>query len=204
VKFFSIIIPTFDAGATLAQALESILAQSFTRYEVFIQDGGSQDDTLAIAARYAPRFRGRLQIKTAKDHGVYEAMNRALDGTRGRWCYFLGADDILHRPEVLQTVCSEIRRKPTSQMVYGDVIMLENRNIYDGPFDLPKLLEKNICHQAIFYRREVFREIGGFNLDFPILADWDLNLRCFLSGQIEIHYLDMIFPALATRKATRI
>ncbi len=192
MSFFSIIIPTLNAATTLAHTLESILQQTFAHYEIVLHDGGSQDETLAIATRFADAFQGRLRIIQKSDSGVYDAMNQALRQARGRWLYFLGADDTLHDADVLRQVAKAIRCDPWCQLLYGDVILHSTQTRYAGEFDREKLLEINICHQAIFYRREVFAEIGDYNLAYPIWADWDFNFRCFHSGQLIIRYLDLV------------
>ena len=189
---FSIIIPTLNAAGTLTEALKSVAKQTTRNFEILLQDGGSTDATLEVASKFQKKFGRRLRIIQRADTGVYDAMNQALTVARGRWIYFLGADDVLLKRDVLERVTDEIRRRPHCQFLYGNVIMLSTRNRYAGPFDWDNLLMKNICHQAIFYRRGVFREIGKYNLDYPELADWDLNIRCFLSERLEIHYLDCV------------
>ena len=64
---------------------------------------------------------------------------------------------------------------------------------YAGVFDLDRLLfETNICHQAIFYRRELFAGIGPYNLRYPVWADWDFNIRCFSNPALVTRYMDIV------------
>jgi hypothetical protein len=67
--------------------------------------------------------------------------------------------------------------------VVGDCSWAKSGTIYDGPFDLPKLLNRNICHQAIFYRAEFARRIGEYNGDYRVCGDWDFNIRCWAGAQ---------------------
>ena len=71
--------------------------------------------------------------------------------------------------------------------------------LYDGRFSLRKLLTRNICHQAMFYRRDFIEgEIGSYSIEFPACADWDLNLRC--RAKTRFHYLEIIIADLQNRR----
>jgi hypothetical protein len=58
-------------------------------------------------------------------------------------------------------------------------MVIRRGQIYDGEFTIERLLEQNICHQAIFYRTEIFYKLGNYDLNYPVCADWELNLRFF-------------------------
>ena len=77
-----------------------------------------------------------------------------------------------------------------SVQVIGDAGWAKNGSVYDGIFDLRKLLIGNICHQAIFYRAAFPKRIGEYNTRYVVLADWDFNLRCW--SETEFKYLDRI------------
>lgn len=182
VPFFSIIIPVFNAGTHLEALLLSILNQSFTDFEVLIMDAVSTDNTIEIAKSFHD---DRFFLFSESDKGVYDAMNKGIDVSRGQWLYFIGADDTLRDRGILAKVQSLITDIPTCKWVYGDVVLKGDGlvgcdgQLYDGEFSLSKLLEKNICHQAIFYHKDLFQEIGKYNLGYPILADYDFNLKAF-------------------------
>jgi glycosyltransferase involved in cell wall biosynthesis len=181
----SIIIPTFNASRTIARCLESIQNQTFNDLEVLIQDGGSTDNTLQIVEAFQAGIPTlELKIQQGRDRGVYDAMNQAVSRARGEWLYFLGSDDELHDEDVLRAVMC-VKNASKYGVLYGDVKIIgdcewaKNGAVYDGPFDLRKLLSRNICHQAMFYRSEVVRRVGAFNIDYRVCGDWDYNLRCW-------------------------
>ncbi len=191
--FFSIIIPTYGAESFVAECLESLRRQTFPDFEILVLDGGSTDKTVEVVSRLAPAFVGRLSLRSEKDAGVFAAMNKGIRLARGQWLYFLGSDDRLHQPDTLRCVKEFISRQSSGDLVYGDVILRSDTSRYAGAFDLDRLLfEKNICHQAIFYRRTVFEKIGDYNLRYRIWADWDLNIRCFQHPAFVCHHLDLI------------
>jgi len=183
MPMLSIMIATFNSSKTIGRCLDSIKNQTFTDFEIVVQDGFSTDTTLDIIREFE-LANSRIEVRTErfKDRGVYDAMNRAVARARGTWLYFLGSDDELNDVNVLKQAMSP-EHVDKNEILYGNVRIVgdcfaAHDSIYDGPFDLPKLLRKNICHQAIFYRADLARRAGSFNLDYPLHADWDFNLRC--------------------------
>ena len=190
---FSIILPTHRVETVIGECLESILRQTHADYEILVMDGGSNDKTLELVSKRAAVFDGRLTLRSEKDTGVYDAMNKGISLAKGEWLYFLGADDRLHDPHVLERASQFFHRHPDRHLVYGDVIMRSDSRRYDGGFDLNKLLhQRNICHQAIFYRRTVFDKVERYNLHYRIWADWDLNIRCFQHPELLHQHLDLV------------
>jgi hypothetical protein len=73
------------------------------------------------------------------------------------------------------------------------VIRRSTGSRYAGVFDLDRLIfETNICHQSIFYRRELFAGIGPYNLRYRVWADWDFNIRCFSNPALVTRYMDIV------------
>lgn len=156
--------------------------------EYVVVDGASTDGSLEIARSLKPTENIAVKIVSEPDGGVYEAMNKGVKLAKGRYLYFLGAGDTLH-PGSLQEVQ---RRLPFHDcgFLYGDVIYKGER--YDGIFDRAKLSHQNICHQSIFYGREVFGLCGEYNLRYRRLADWEMNMRCFSDRNISKSYMDFV------------
>lgn len=190
---FSIIVPTLNVAATLRTCLESVVQQTCSDFEVVLVDGGSTDETLDIAKSFASDLVTRLLIRSSPDEGTYDAMNRGVDMANGAWLLFLGADDTLYEPDTLAHVAAFIRDHEPSDLVYGDVLLRSTSTRHAGTFDLDRLLyDTNICHQAIFYRREIFAGIGPYNLRYTVCADWDLNIRCFSNPALVTRYMDLV------------
>jgi glycosyltransferase involved in cell wall biosynthesis len=161
-------------------------------YEFLVIDGGSTDDTLAHLRAQGPA----LRYVSEPDDGIYDAMNKGIRLSSGKFLYFLGAGDRL-LPGVLEAVAAEISKLPcqgqTSRptLLYGTVELSGHSRPYDGRFNRFKLLRDNICHQAIFYQRSVFAQLGFYNTKYRSLADWEFNIRCFNDRGIHKRYIPL-------------
>ncbi len=206
---FSIIVPALNAADTLGACIDSVVGQTCTDFELVLVDGGSTDGTVDIANSSAPALGARLVIHSGPDQGIYDAMNRGVGMATGAWLLFLGADDALFEADTLARVADFIGEHEPSDLVYGDVMFRTTSSRHYGAFDLDRLLfEQNICHQAIFYRRELFAGIGPYNLRYPVWADWDFNIRCFSNPALVTRYMDIVVAryndlnGLSARKGT--
>lgn len=90
----SLIIPAYNAGHFLGNALESVLCQTGREFEILIVDDGSGDDTADVAQEYAGRF-SNIRLISSKHRGVSHARNLGLDAAKGTYVAFLDADDVL-------------------------------------------------------------------------------------------------------------
>jgi glycosyltransferase involved in cell wall biosynthesis len=188
----SIITVVYNGAATLEKTIQTVLAQTYDSFEYIIVDGGSTDGTLAILDTYRAHI---AKYVSEPDKGVYDAMNKGIRMASGHWLFFLGADDILYDNEVLASVAGALGDGPLApppDLLYGNVVSPSYKGIYDGQFTFEKLLSKNISHQAIFYKRQLFDRIGNYNLHYKAYADWAFNIRCFADQGIRTAYLDRV------------
>lgn len=179
----SIITVVLNGADTLERAIVSVLNQSFGNIEYVIVDGGSLDGSIDIIRKYEANL---THWSSQKDNGVYDAMNKALSNTSGKWIYFLGADDQLL--DVLETVAGYLKDEKT--IYYGNVYRPKMGRVYDGKFSAYKLACRNICQQAIFYPRWVWDNYS-FNLKYPIFADYEFNLRCYADTNLQFEYMPL-------------
>jgi glycosyltransferase involved in cell wall biosynthesis len=179
----SLVIPTMNSAALLADALQSLERQTFRDFEVIVSDGASSDASVSVAQRFVAGVPG-LRIESRPDTGVYDAINRGVRLARGDWFLVLGSDDCLHAPDTLAAVAPHLHAAGDAQLVYGDVRMMAPNQCgvapggrFAGPMSLKRWCESNVCQQSIFYRRALFDTLGGFDLRYRLYADWAFNLR---------------------------
>ncbi len=180
--FFSIVIPTYNAEKTLEKCLGSIIIQKFKWFEIIIVDNLSTDSTCDLVETFK-KFFENLRFISEADSGIYDAMNKGMSLSNGKWVYFMGADDRFFDQNVLQSVYQNTVNSKT-KFIYGNVIFNHSGVKYGEKFNLSKLIEeKNICHQAIFYEKSIFSQIGQYNIKCKVYADRDFNIRCFLKSK---------------------
>lgn len=189
-KQLSIIVPNYNSGELLHKLLRSIELQTYVDYELLIVDNDSESSTKEIAKQYCDKYDNWFFF-SEKDHGIYDAINKGIQLASGRWIYIIGSDDYLMNQNVLYQLFAN-RRIEECDMFYGDVLWGPTGAKYDGKFNWIKLFEKNICHQAIFYKKKLFESFGLYNMRYPQLADYEFNLKLFNSAQVNIRYIDVV------------
>jgi glycosyltransferase involved in cell wall biosynthesis len=185
-KLFSIITPVYNSGSKIEKTIKSVAAQDSDLYEYIIVDGASTDETLTSIKNSG----GDFELVSEPDAGVYDAMNKGIARASGKYLYFLGAGDSL-RPHALSNIARLMPREDLN-FVYGNVYWEDQAMIYAGAFTKEKLRNSNICHQAVFYHRNIFDLIGGFELRFKILADYVFNIKCFGNGKVKKSYIEYV------------
>lgn len=202
--FFSIVVPTLNASAVLSRCLDSLARQTFRDFEVVLCDGVSSDGTAEIARQQEPALPS-LTIDARRDGGIYQAINRGVQLSRGRWLLVLGADDRLAGPSALASVARALRSSG-ARLVYGDV-RIESASQwgpagsrYPGPLTAAALYTTNICQQSVLYRRDLFNDHGLFRPEYRICADWDMALRVCAREPIE--WVDVVVADYAATGAS--
>lgn len=191
LKKISIITPTLNSEKDIESCILSVAEQSYKNIEHLIIDGLSTDATLEIVEKYAQQY-PHVKFISEKDSGIYDAMNKGIDMASGDWLYFLGSDDVFYGKEVLEKVFIKNNYSDLFDFLYGDVIWGDTQKIYDGKFSPLKLTERNICHQAIFFKKELFIQYGKFNVNYKAAADWAFNIKIFNLDDVRKKYINTI------------
>lgn len=188
-KVFSIIIPTYNCSSLLKLTVESILKQDMNLYECLIIDGGSKDDTLNVIKDYVEKYKGNFMYISEKDNGIYDAMNKGIKLAKGEYLYFIGAGDTLET-NCLANVKERLRFD--TELVYGNVFVETRKKLIGNSMTKEDMMFFNICHQAIFYNKNIFKLIGDYNLKYKIYSDNEFNKRCFCNDLIKTRYIDIL------------
>ena len=170
----SVLIPTYNYGSFLPAALESVLAQTYTDYEILVLDDGSSDHTAQVAAAYS-----QVRYLYQEHAGISAARNRLLREAQGEFAAFLDADD-LWSAEKLEKQVSYLDAHPDCQLVFTRV-----KNFFDGAPEKMTLRQKQLmtakidfCLPSCCLRRAVFLQYGLFREDLPYGEDtyWAAHL----------------------------
>lgn len=178
----SIITVVYNGSKTLEKTIQSVINQKYDNYEYIIIDGQSTDNTIDIIKQYEEYI--AIWVSN-KDNGIYDAMNKGLKYAKGKWVYFLGADDLL-RTNILLEVSKYLNDEKC--IYYGNVKYMKTERVYDGKFTKFKFAVRNICHQSIFYPNEIFCKVK-FKMEYKYLADYVLNLTIYKS--YKYHYIPL-------------
>lgn len=210
----SVIVATKNATASFGYCLRSLAEQSCRDFEVIIQDGASTDDTLALAASFADALPS-LRCNSRADRGIFHAWNRAIEHARGKWTLFLGADDRLAGPDVLEQSAPVLRRVlPDVLYVSGGLIFCDvdggERDMVPGrSIGVPSALVRGmpVGHPALFHRTALFAKYR-FDTGFRIAADYDFLCRTWKTdadaAKLDLVITRMAFGGVSTHPRNRL
>jgi GT2 family glycosyltransferase len=200
-RLVSVIIPTYNYGHFIAEALESLRAQTCGDWECVVVDDGSTDDTEEVVARVAaadPRVRYLRQPNQRQA----VAKNTGLAASTGRYVQFLDADDLLE-PRKLERQAAFLEAHPEVDIVYGVTRYFRadrpGELLYgmfgegrpwmaevsgSGSGIVRELVRMNfLAINAALVRREAVADVGPFDPALPPVEDWDFWLRAALKGK---------------------
>jgi glycosyltransferase involved in cell wall biosynthesis len=184
----SIIIPVYNQGSYLVEAVDSILAQTVTDYEIIVIDDGSTDNTPQVCAQYGDVIR----LTRQENQGLAATRNNGIALARGEFLGFLDSDDTWY-PHYLQTMLNLSARHPNADVFYGVAHAIDSagnvlpqlisaRKVRPNEMYWTLLRDDFLVPTCVFARREVVVNAGCFHLDTPGCEDWDLWLRLLGSG----------------------
>ncbi len=185
----SLITVCWNAGATIGDTLKSIDRQSFRDFEHLIIDGASSDDTLAIISRTRAENR---QLLSEPDKGIYDAMNKGIGLARGDIVGFLNADDVFANDNVLERIADTFGVLGVD-CVYGDLVYVAREKpekitrYWRSSAFKPRSFRRGWFppHPTLYLRREVYENVGRFDLSYRHAADVELMMRVFEVGKVK-------------------
>jgi glycosyltransferase involved in cell wall biosynthesis len=183
---FSAIIAAYQAAPFIADAIESLLAQTLPPIEIIVCDDGSTDDLEGALAPY----RDRITLLKKQNGGEASAKNLAARVASGDFLAIIDADDV-YLPERLEALSDLSVARPDLDILTTDCrVIVERRFVrtcYQEPFPVGDqrraILEGNFVgpgHMAV--RRAPFLSIGGFDESFRWATDWDCWIRLIFAG----------------------
>ncbi len=190
----SVIIPTYQTGRFIAQAIDSVLNQTFPVSEIIVVDDGSTDQTESILRGYGDR----IQVIRQMNQGPSAARNTGIRAAQGEFVAFLDADDYWS-PDKLQKECSVIQSDPQLGLVFCDCVFFDNQGQWKKTsFQMAKpakgwvyqdlFIQNFIPTIAVVARRICLAEIGWFDETFRCAEDYDYWIR--LSKKWKIDYVE--------------
>ena len=192
---FSIITVCYNAEATHGRTQAGVDSQTLTDYEHLIIDGASSDDTPKLLDAHPSAKRS---VRSERDKGIYDAMNKGISMATGRYLIFLNAGDKFHSADTLARIAEAIERENTPGIVYGQTDIVDDSGRRLGPRHLtaPEGLKLAdfadgmvVCHQAFVALRKI---TGFYNLRYRFSADYEWCIRCLQHSRKNVGLTDTV------------
>jgi glycosyltransferase involved in cell wall biosynthesis len=192
----SVITVCRNSIETIQQTFDSILVQEYPNIEYIVIDGVSSDGTLEIIGNYQYKFQEKgIAFKwiSEPDNGIYDAMNKGISMVQGDMVGILNSDDYFES-DTLQLIAKTSIANPDIGIFYGFLrVLFDNEEILIYRYRYERYLlnlQTGIYsasqHPTCFVRRQVYGQIGGFDLQFRVAADHDFLIRAM---QAEIKFM---------------
>ena len=190
----SVITVVYNNIKTIGDAIDSVLGQYYTNIEYIIVDGASEDGTLQVVHQYKDRI---SIVISEPDKGIYDAMNKGIRAATGDVIGILNSDDIYANAKVTETIMNVFNQEPSVDIVYGDLVYVKSDNIFEvvrnwkSSSYYNRFFENGNVppHPSLFVKRNVYKEVGLFNLNFKLAADYEIMLRIFKKYKFNSKYI---------------
>lgn len=181
----SIVLPTYNGADFLAQAIDSILNQTMSDFELIIVDDASTDKTPDIIADYVRKDKRIHSIRNPYNQHIATSLNNGFKVAKGKYLTWT-SDDNLYRPRALAVLSDYLDEHPEVDLVYSDwtkfnvVSGIEERMHFDTT---PKdILENCIVGPCFMYRSQIAQKVGAYDSMYPLVQDYDYWLRFYLEA----------------------
>lgn len=188
----SVLMPVYNAGPFLNQAIDSILNQTFADFEFIIINDGSTDQTESIVLSYTD---SRIRyFNNPVNLGIVKTLNRGIDLAKGKYLARMDADDIA-LPKRFEKQYLLMESNPEIAVCGSQITLINNANIKTEQAPVP-ILDKNIkillifsnvfTHSAAFFRTEIIKKFK-YNTDYPYGEDYYLFAQIAIKNQVANH-----------------
>ena len=186
----TIITPSFNQSRYIEATIQSVLSQDHPNIEYMIVDGGSQDGTVEIIKKYQDKLAWWV---SEKDKGQTDAINKGFARAKGEILAWLNSDDT-YEPGAISAAVRYLQEHPEVGMVYGDCNFINETGRVIGRFGSAQtnehLLRQGYVHipqQTMFFRAELWKQVGPLDPSFYFAMDYDLWTR--ISARAELKYV---------------
>ena len=208
MKKVSIVLPVYNGERYLAQAIESVLAQTYTDLELIIVDDKSKDRTPEIIKEYAARDARIITHRNKKNFKLPRALNIGFLKAEGEYRTWTSHDN-LYDPEAIEKMVQALEENPEAVLVCADLRKIDESGNVTGEIHLREpedIYITNTVGACFLYRHEMSRHIGGYDTDLFLAEDYDYWLRLSKRGPF-VHLHEMLYSVrthaenLSTTKA---
>lgn len=176
----TIITVNYNHADGLMKTWNSVYNQDYGNIEYIVIDGGSSDHSKTFLEKNSGRAKNRFDHYfwiSERDKGIYDGMNKGLGMATGDYCLFLNSGDYLVDNNVLsllfdKTILNEDLIIGRQKFINERGRITKGWRIDENEMDERFLWNNTLPHQATFIKTAVLKEIGGYDLKYPVCADW--------------------------------
>ena len=195
---FSIVTVCFNSEKTINKTIESVLGQEFKDYEYIIVDGASKDGTMDVVKSYEEKFEGRLKYISEPDKGIYDAFNKGIRMSKGKYVWIVNSDDYIE-PSALEELY-----KVSSQYTFENApIISAATNVHKS--GTVKKIKSSAEQAADAYKKDwicsphtstviplnVYNKVGLYDDRYRIIGDLDWFHTAYHSN-VEFVFIDKV------------
>jgi len=180
LPLLSVITVVYNGQEVLEDTILSIANQTFQGIEYIVIDGGSSDGTVDIIKKYDHVIDSWI---SESDLGIYDAMNKGAKIATGSYLSFLNASDV-YFTNAIELIANAISTKDLDYCFAPVIVRTECDQdistaypIHNFTYQQGRYMDMPAPHMSTFIKADVFRDMGGYDLSFPISSDFDLLLR---------------------------
>lgn len=208
-KLVSVIMGIYNCQDTLAEALDSIVNQTYTEWEIIMCDDGSQDHTVDIAEMYLKRYPDKIfLLRNGVNHGLNYTLNRCLEEARGEYIARMDGDDICS-PIRFEKEVSVLESNPDISIVSTEMSLFDERGVWGQTHAKAKpqkydLLKKTpFCHAPCMVRKEAYEAVSGYSVGDRLLRveDYHLWVKMYEKGFRGVNIQEPLYSMRDDRNA---
>ena len=204
----SVVIPSYNHGRYLERRFESILAQTFTDYEIVFLDDASTDESLKVFEKYRDHPKVRTFLNATNSGSVFKQWNKGVREARGEYVWFAESDDA-SLPRFLQTMVQRLDAHPNVGLAYANSVYIDENDFVGGEMDPwtrpthPERWQQDFVNSgldecrhylvlrnsipnasAVVFRRALYEQVGGADEDMQLCGDWATWVKLLLASDV--------------------
>ena len=199
---FSIVTVCFNSEKTIETTIKSVLQQKYKNYEYIIVDGASKDGTMNLVKSYEEKFDGRLRYISEPDKGIYDAFNKGVRMSKGKYVWIVNSDDYIepNALEELATITTTYSKEdaPVISAAMNFVtankstVMKSSAKRVEHAYKTDTM---GITHPATLIPKTTYEAVGYYDDQYKIIGDMDWFHRAYAKGT-PIIFIDNVITSM--------
>lgn len=201
----------YNCADTLEEALDCILRQSYTDWEVIMCDDHSEDRTAAVAQKYTKCYPDKfILLKNDKNRGLNYTLNRCLEQASGEYIARMDGDDLCVEDRFEREI-SILENVPEVSIVSSDMLFFDDEGVWgqthvkESPVNENFVKSTPFCHAACMVRRQAYESVGGYSVSKRLLRveDYHLWVKMYEKGYKGVNICQPLYLMRDDRNAQR-